>query len=65
MVAIELIAAAEALEYRKPLKPGRGAHDGYEIVRDHVTRLTVDRSMAADIERIADLIYITEFDALL
>jgi histidine ammonia-lyase len=56
MLALELITAAEGLEHRKPLKPGRGAHQTYEIVRKHVTRLTADRSMSADIETIAQAI---------
>ncbi len=62
--AIELICAAEALEYRAPLAPGRGAKRAYDIVRTHVTRLTVDRSMSADIEKIASIIRADEFDSL-
>jgi len=62
--AIELICAAEALEYRAPLVPGRGAKRAYDVVRTHVTRLTVDRSMSADIEKIASIIRADEFDSL-
>jgi histidine ammonia-lyase len=62
--AIELICAAEALEYRAPLAPGRGAKRAYDIVRTHVTRLTVDRSMSADIEKIASIIRAGGFDSL-
>ena len=62
--AIELICAAEALEYRAPLAPGRGAKRAYDIVRTHVMRLTVDRSMSADIEKIASIIRADEFDSL-
>jgi len=62
--AIELICAAEALEYRAPLAPGRGAKRAYDVVRTHVTRLTVDRSMSADIEKIASIIRADEFDSL-
>ena len=65
MVAIELITAAEGLEHRKPLKPGRGAHQAYEIVRKHVTPLTADRSMSADIRAIAHATRTAEFDTLL
>jgi histidine ammonia-lyase len=65
IVAIELIAAAEGLEYRKPLKPGRGAYRAYQIVRNHVARLTADRAMAADIQGVAELIRNNEFDDLL
>ncbi|MFY9621364.1 MAG: histidine ammonia-lyase [Pyrinomonadaceae bacterium] len=65
IVAIELITAAEGLEYRKPLKSGRGARDAYEVVRKHVTRLTADRSMSNDIQAIADATRTAEFDTLL
>jgi histidine ammonia-lyase len=65
MLAIELITSAEGLEHRKPLKPGRGAREATEIVRKHVTRLTADRSMSADIQAIADATRTAEFDTLL
>ena len=64
IVAIELIAAAEGLEYRKPLKPGRGVYHAYEAVRQRIERLTTDRSMTADIERLAAAIRAAEFDSL-
>ncbi|HEV2904729.1 MAG TPA: aromatic amino acid lyase, partial [Pyrinomonadaceae bacterium] len=65
MLAIELITAAEGLEYRRPLKPGHGAREAYEIVRKRVARLTADRSMSADIQAIADATRTAEFDSLL
>ena len=65
VLAIELIVAAQGLEYRKPLSPGRGAKAGYEIVRGHVAQLTTDRSMSGDIASISDAIRLREFDALL
>src|SRR5687768_5222051 len=52
VTAIELITAAEGLEYRAPLAPGRGVRLAYEIVRTRVARLTADRSMSQDIEKI-------------
>jgi histidine ammonia-lyase len=55
-VAIELLAAAEGLEYRQPLKPGRGVNRAREIVREIVPRLTRDRSLSADIEQLAEAI---------
>ncbi len=63
--AIELITAAEALEYRKPLVPGRGVAHAYEIVRAHVSPLTADRSMSGDIQKIVEAIRGREFDSLL
>ena len=64
IVAIELIAAAEGLEYRKPLKPGRGVYHAYEAVSQRIERLTTDRSMTADIERLAAAIRAADFDSL-
>ncbi|HKR61145.1 MAG TPA: aromatic amino acid lyase, partial [Pyrinomonadaceae bacterium] len=65
LTAIELVTAAEGLEYRKPLKPGRGAQRAYEIVRAHVPRLEADRSMATDIQAIAMAIRAGEFESIL
>ena len=64
VTAIELISSAEALEYRKPLTPGRGVKRAYEIVRSLVAPLTADRSMSADIEKVAAAIRADEFSLL-
>ena len=64
ITAIELITAAEGLEYRVPLQPGRGVKQAYEIVRRHVTRLTNDRAMSEEIEAVAAAIRNGEFDKL-
>jgi histidine ammonia-lyase len=63
--AIELMAAAQALEYHAPLAPGAGVKQAYEIVRQLVAPLTADRSMSRDIEKIRDAIVAQEFAALL
>ena len=55
-LSIELLCAAEGLEYRAPLKPGQGVRRAYEIVRERVPRLTCDRTLSSDIEQIADSI---------
>lgn len=62
ITAIELITAAEGLEYRAPLQPGRGVKQAYEIVRKYVPRLTNDRAMSGEIETIATAIREGEFD---
>jgi histidine ammonia-lyase len=64
-MAIELITAAEGLEYRAPLVPGQGVKQAHEIVRAQVPRLTVDRSMSADIEKVVKAMGQGEFDSLL
>jgi histidine ammonia-lyase len=62
VVSIELLAAAEGLEHRAPLKPGRGARAAYDVVRSYAARLTRDRSLSDDIERIARALRRGEFD---
>ena len=64
ITAIELITAAEGLEYRAPLQPGRGVKQAYEIVRRYVPRLSADRAMSAEIETMARALRDGEFDTL-
>jgi histidine ammonia-lyase len=52
-IACELMAAAEGLEYRKPLRPGPKLLAWYEKVRSVVPRLSTDRPLSEDIERLA------------
>jgi histidine ammonia-lyase len=65
VTAIELITAAEGLEYRAPLSPGRGVKAAYDVVRGQVPRLTADRSMSKDIEKVVAAMQNEEFDSLL
>jgi histidine ammonia-lyase len=53
VLAIELMCAAQGLDYRAPLRAGRGAARGLELVRQLVTPLTTDRVLAGDITRLA------------
>lgn len=61
VISIELLAAAEGLEYRAPLQPGRGVRRAYERVRARVPRLRQDRALAPDIEQIVAAIRQDEF----
>lgn len=61
-LAIELLAGAEGVEHRAPLKPGRGVRRAYEAVREVAPRLTHDRALAEDFERIAEAIRSGAFD---
>ena len=54
VLAGELLAAAEALEYHAPLRPARGTAAGLEAVRAVVPRLSGDRALAPDIEALAN-----------
>ena len=62
--AIELMTAAQGLEFHAPLAPGRGVKQAYEIVRGLVLPLTADRSMASDIEKLTAAIVRGEFKLL-
>ncbi|HEY0765289.1 MAG TPA: histidine ammonia-lyase [Pyrinomonadaceae bacterium] len=61
--AIELLTAAQALEYR-PLAPGRGVKQAYDIVRKLVPPLTQDRAMASDINQVRAAIVRGDFESL-
>jgi histidine ammonia-lyase len=52
-LAIELLAAAQAVEFLAPLEPGAGARAAREHVRSLSPRLVDDRPLAADFEAVA------------
>jgi histidine ammonia-lyase len=52
-LAIELLAGAQAIEFLAPLEPGPGVRATHDAVRVLSERLRDDRSLAADIERVA------------
>ena len=62
VLAIELMAAAEGLEYRWPLKPARRVAEAWTLVRKYVGRLEKDRALQPDIERLRTAIVRGEFD---
>ncbi|MBA3766939.1 MAG: aromatic amino acid lyase, partial [Acidobacteria bacterium] len=62
VLAIEFLAAAEGLEYRAPLRPGRGVERAHKVVRRHSPRLAQDRSLSEDMQKIAEAIRQGEFD---
>ena len=53
VVAIELLAGAQAVEFHAPLEPGVGSRAARELVRSVSPRLGDDRSLSDDIEAIA------------
>ena len=56
VLAIELMCAAQGVDYRAPLKPGRGVERAHEAVRAIVPPLEADRVLSGDIERLAQAI---------
>lgn len=53
VLAIELLAGAQAVEYHAPLEPGRGVASTRRFVRTLSRRLEDDRSLSEDIESVA------------
>lgn len=52
-LAIELLAGAQAIEFLAPLQPGEGVRAVHDAVRERSGRLLEDRSLSADVERVA------------
>ncbi len=50
IVAIELLLAAQALDCRAPLAPGRGSAAAHAAVRRHIAPLAGDRYLKADLD---------------
>ncbi len=63
VLAIELMTAAQGLEYRRPLKAATEIERAREFVRTMVPRLDEDRVIAGDIERLAKGIRDGDFDS--
>ena len=53
VVAIELICAAQGLDFRLPLQPGKGVAAAYAAVRGIAPSLTTDRPPSPEIEALA------------
>ena len=64
MLAIEVIAAAEGIEHRRPLRSSVHVEAAHAKVRALVPRQTGDRSPSPDIVRLADAIAAGLFDSI-
>lgn len=56
ILAIEALTAAQALEFRKPLKAGKGIDAAYRHIRKSVAPMTRDRYLKPDLERVRELV---------
>jgi histidine ammonia-lyase len=63
VMAIELMCAAQGLDYRAPLRAGRGAARGHALVRELVEPLGQDRVLSTDIAALATAIERGHFTA--
>jgi histidine ammonia-lyase len=55
-LAIEMLVAAQGLDGRAPLRPGRGVAAAHAAIRELVPPLTTDRVLAPDIRAVAECI---------
>jgi histidine ammonia-lyase len=60
VLAIELITAAQALDYRAPLRPGRGVESAHALVRSRIPHREQDYFFQEDLEPALELIRGTE-----
>ena len=56
VLAIELLAGAQAVDYRKPLRPGRGVERAHELIRSTVKHRDVDEEFSEDINAALEII---------
>ncbi|MGF1668822.1 MAG: aromatic amino acid lyase, partial [Balneolaceae bacterium] len=56
VLAIELFTAAQALDFRKPLKPGKGVELAHEYVRSVIPHATADHYFKDEMEKAVSLI---------
>ncbi len=61
ILGIELMCAAQGVEYRRPLRSSAKIESAWSKVRSHVAPLTDDRALSADIIALADAISRGEF----
>jgi len=61
LFAIELLAASEALEHRRPLKGGKGVEGAFKVVRQVAPALEKDRPLSNDIAQVAEQIRAGKF----
>jgi len=56
VIAIQLMSAAQALDFKRPLKAGMGTEAAYKVIRNKLEKLVNDRPLYPDIEIVTDLV---------
>ncbi len=56
VIAIELLCAAQAFDFRKPQKPGNGTRAAYRKIRKEISHLEYDRPLYPDIQKTTELV---------
>ncbi len=56
VLAVELMAGAQAVDFREPIKPGKGIQATARIIRKYVDHLEEDRPLYDDINKLKEVV---------
>jgi histidine ammonia-lyase len=56
VLGIEMMAGAQAVDFRKPIKPGKGVQAAYEVIRKYVDYMEEDRPLFDDINKLKEVV---------
>jgi len=56
VLAIEMMAAAQAIDFRKPVQPSPGVKAAYKVIRKYVDFLDEDRPLYDDINKLKEVV---------
>jgi len=56
VLGIEMMAGAQAIDFRKPLKASKGVQAAYEVIRKYVEHLDEDRPLFDDINKLKEVV---------
>ncbi len=56
VLAIEIVSAAQALDFHSPLKPGLGVNTAHQKLRSEIPHLDKDRYLRPELDRVSSLI---------
>ncbi len=56
VLAVELMAGAQAVDFRKPIKPSKGVQVAARVIRKYVDHLEEDRPLYDDINKLKEVV---------
>jgi len=56
VLGIEFMAGAQAIDFRKPVKPSKGIQAAHDVIRKYVDHLEEDRPLFNDINKLKDVV---------
>jgi histidine ammonia-lyase len=60
VLGLEVLCAAQGLDFLKPLRPGRGVEAAYSRVRRDIAFLDKDRYLQPDLARVTNPFFLSE-----